>query len=163
MWSKYHVSAREDRTYDGIVFDSKAEMEYYRDVVLPLAAAGEIVQYELQKSFVLQPGFRHDGKAVRAITYVCDFYLIYKDGRSEVIDVKGMATPEAKLKRKMFLYKYPEENLLWVKKSGKHWKKIAVTSKNSNFFIVFFLKYYFSNGVSLFLYITLSNNINLAM
>lgn len=53
---------------------------------------------------------------MRAITYVCDFYLIYKDGRSEVIDVKGMATPEAKLKRKMFLYKYPEENLLWVKK-----------------------------------------------
>ena len=123
MWSKYHVSAREDRTYDGIVFDSKAEMEYYREVVLPLAAAGGIVQYELQKSFVLQPGFRHDGKAVRAITYVCDFYLIYKDGRSEVIDVKGMATPEAKLKRKMFLYKYPEENLLWVKKSGKHWKE----------------------------------------
>lgn len=123
MWSKYHVSAREDRTYDGIVFDSKAEMEYYREVVLPLAAAGEIVQYELQKSFVLQPGFRHDGKAVRAITYVRDFYLIYKDGRSEVIDVKGMATPEAKLKRKMFLYKYPEENLLWVKKSGKHWKE----------------------------------------
>lgn len=123
MWSKYHVSAREDRTYDGIVFDSKAEMEYYRDVVLPLAAAGEIVQYELQKSFVLQPGFRHDGKAVREITYVCDFYLVYKDGHSEVIDVKGMATPEAKLKRKMFLYKYPEENLLWVKKSGKHWKE----------------------------------------
>lgn len=123
MWSKYHVSAREDRTYDGIVFDSKAEMEYYRDIVLPLAATGEIVQYELQKSFVLQPGFRHDGKAMRAITYVCDFYLIYKDGRSEVIDVKGMATPEAKLKRKMFLYRYPEENLLWVKKSGKHWKE----------------------------------------
>lgn len=123
MWSKYHVSAREDRTYDGIVFDSKAEMEYYREVVLPLAAAGEIVQYALQKSFVLQPGFRHDGKAVRAIIYVCDFYLIYKDGHSEVIDVKGMATPEAKLKRKMFLYKYPEENLLWVKKSGKHWKE----------------------------------------
>lgn len=123
MWSKYHVSAKEDRTYDGIVFDSKAEMEYYRDVVLPLAAAGEIVQYELQKSFELQPGFRHDGKAVRAIAYVCDFYLIYKGGHTEVIDVKGMATPEAKLKRKMFMYKYPEEKLLWIKKSGKHWKE----------------------------------------
>ena len=123
VWSKYHVAAKGDRTYDGIVFDSKAEMEYYRDVVLPLAAAGEIVQYELQKSFVLQPGFRHDGKAVRAIIYVCDFYLIYKDEHTEVIDVKGMATPEAKLKRKMFMYKYPEENLIWVKKSGKHWKE----------------------------------------
>lgn len=123
MWSKYHVAAKGDRTYDGIVFDSKAEMEYYRDVVLPLVAAGEIVQYELQKSFELQPGFRYNGKAVRAITYVCDFYLVYKDGHTEVIDVKGMATPEAKLKRKMFLYKYPEKKLLWVKKSGKHWKE----------------------------------------
>lgn len=119
--SKYHVSAKEARTYDGIVFDSKAEMEYYRDVVLPKYHTGEIESFELQKPFVLQPGFRRDGKSVRAITYVCDFYLIYKEGHTEVIDVKGMATPEAKLKRKMFWYKYPDENLIWVMKKGKNW------------------------------------------
>ena len=72
---------------------------------------GEIVQYELQKSFcAAAKGSGTMEKLCVQITYVCDFYLIYKDGRSEVIDVKGMATPEAKLKRKMFLYKYPEEN-----------------------------------------------------
>lgn len=121
MWSKYHVSAKEARTYDGIVFDSKAEMEFYRDIVLPLYNAGEIVKYELQKPFELQPGFRRYGKVVRAITYVCDFYLVYKNGRTEVIDVKGMATTEALLKRKMFWYKYPDENLLWMQKKNKQW------------------------------------------
>lgn len=121
MWSKYHVSAKEARAYDGIVFDSKAEMEFYRDIVLPLYNAGEIVKYELQKPFELQPGFRRYGKAVRAITYVCDFYLVYKNGRTEVIDVKGMATTEALLKRKMFWYKYPEENLLWMQKKNNQW------------------------------------------
>ncbi len=121
MWSKYHVSAKEARTYDGIVFDSKAEMEFYRDIVLPLYNAGEIVRYELQKPFELQPGFRRYDKAVRAITYVCDFYLVYKNGRTEVIDVKGMATTEALLKRKMFWYKYPEENLLWMQKKNRQW------------------------------------------
>lgn len=61
--NKYKVSAKEDRTYDGVVFDSKAEMKYYRDVVLPGVANGTIVDYQLQKPYELQPKFKHDGKA----------------------------------------------------------------------------------------------------
>ena len=122
--NKYKVSAKEARTYDNIVFDSKAEMEYYRDVVLPGVAAKEIKSYELQKSFLLQPSFEHGFKTERSIRYVCDFYIKYKNGKTDVIDIKGMPTPEAKLKRKLFMYKYPEENLRWIKKSGKGWKDI---------------------------------------
>lgn len=119
MWSKYHVSAKEGRTYNGIVFDSKAEMEYYRDVVLPGVASGDIVDFTLQKPYELQPKFTYNGKTVRAITYVCDFYLQYADGHTEIIDIKGMATTEALLKRKLFMYRYPEENCIWlVKRSG---------------------------------------------
>lgn len=121
--NKYKVSAKEDRTYDGIVFDSKAEMKYYRDVVLPGVASGEIADFELQKPYELQPGFKRDGKTVRAITYVCDFYLVYADGRTEVVDIKGMATPEAMLKRKLFMYKYPEENLLWLVEHKAGWMR----------------------------------------
>lgn len=121
--NKYKVSAKEDRTYDGIVFDSKAEMKYYRDVVLPGVASGEIADFELQKPYELQPGFKRDGKTVRAITYVCDFYLVYADGRTEVVDIKGMATPEAMLKRKLFMYKYPEENLLWLVERKAGWMR----------------------------------------
>lgn len=121
--NKYKVSAKEDRTYDGVVFDSKAEMKYYRDVVLPGVANGTIVDYQLQKPYELQPGFKRDGKTVRAITYVCDFYLVYADGRTEVVDIKGMATPEAMLKRKLFMYKYPEENLLWLVERKAGWMR----------------------------------------
>lgn len=112
--SKYNVGTVASRTYDGIVFDSAAEMRYYRDIVLPGAASGRIVDYELQKAYVLIPKFKRGEYSIRSIQYVCDFYLQYADGHTEVIDVKGMATPEAKMKRKMFLYFYPDVELKWV-------------------------------------------------
>ena len=78
--SKYNVDPdKAKRTYDGIVFASVMEMKYYRDVVLPLARSGEIAHYELQKEYVLQPKYIHDGKTVRPITYVADFYIDYSD------------------------------------------------------------------------------------
>ena len=112
--SKYNVGPASGRTYDGITFDSAAEMRYYRDVVLDGVESGKIAKYELQKPFVLIPTFKSGQQTVRSIQYVCDFYLEYTDGTVEVIDVKGMATPEAKMKRKMFLYFYPSVTLTWV-------------------------------------------------
>lgn len=115
MRSKYNVSSNKSRrTYNGIVFDSEMEMKYYRDVILPKSASGEITAYELQKKFELQPKFKNNGKTIRAIDYVADFYIVYKDGVAEVIDVKGMPDKVAQLKRKMFLYKYPEQKYTWV-------------------------------------------------
>jgi hypothetical protein len=59
----------------------------------------------IQPSYILQPKFTtKDGKNIRAIEYVADFEVIYTDGTIHVVDIKGMATPEAKLKRKMLLY-----------------------------------------------------------
>lgn len=113
--SKYNVGRdAEKRTYDGIVFDSAMEMKYYRDVVLPQAERGTIRHYELQKPYELQPKFTHDGKTVRAITYVADFYIEYEDGSSEVIDIKGAADSVAKCKRKLFWFRYPESRYRWI-------------------------------------------------
>ena len=113
--SKYNVDSDKDkRTYDGIVFDSVVEMKYYRDVILPCVGSGKIKLVELQKQFVLQPKFIHEGKNVLAITYVADFYIEYNDGKCEVIDVKGMPDSVAKIKRKMFWYVYPEITYRWV-------------------------------------------------
>ena len=103
-----------DRTCDGIVFDSKMEMRYYRDVLCPLLESGDVVSYELQKPYELQPKFIHDGKNVRAITYVADFEMIYKDGHEVVVDVKGMPDSVAKIKRKLFWYLYPDVDYKWV-------------------------------------------------
>ena len=77
------------RTYDGIVFDSVLEMKYYRDVLCPLVKSGDVVKYELQKPYELQPKFIHDNKTVQPIKYVADFFIVYKDGHEEVIDTKG--------------------------------------------------------------------------
>ena len=113
--SKYNVDRdKEQRTYDSIVFDSVMEMEYYRDVILPLSRSGEITHYELQKKYVLQPKFKHDGKLIRPIIYVADFYIEYADGRVEVIDTKGFPDSVAKIKKKMFLYQYPNLNYRWI-------------------------------------------------
>lgn len=121
--SKFNVgSDLEQRTFDGILFDSKMEMHFYRDVVLPQVRSGLITHYELQKAYVLQPKFHNGEKTVQPITYVADFYLEYSDGRpDEVIDTKGCADSVAKMKRKMFWYTYPNVKYRWltyVKKYG---------------------------------------------
>lgn len=107
------------RTYDGIVFDSRLEMRYYSEVVLPGVDSGQIKTYELQKKYELQPKFKHDGKTVLPITYVADFYIEYSDGHIEVVDTKGMPDNVARLKRKMFLYHYPDIQFRWVSYSKK--------------------------------------------
>lgn len=113
--TKYNTNKSvERRTCDGIVFDSVMEMRYYRDVIVPLYGSGEIVQYELQKPYTLQPQFKHDGKNVRPIIYVADFYIKYKNGSEMIVDVKGMADSVAKIKRKMMWYTYPDLPYRWV-------------------------------------------------
>lgn len=89
-------------------------MKYYRDVVLPKVESGEILYYELQKTYILQEGFIRNGKRVLPITYVADFYIEYTDGKSEVIDVKGCPDSSAKIKRKLFWKKYPDIEYKWV-------------------------------------------------
>ena len=120
--SKFNVGKdKEGRTHNGIVFDSKMEMRFFRDVVCPGVESGTIKNYELQKKYVLQPKYEHNGKNVNAITYVADFYIEYSDGRTEVIDIKGYPDTVAILKRKLFWRVYPELDYKWlsyVKKFG---------------------------------------------
>lgn len=113
--TKFNVDKKfEDRTYNGIVFDSKMEMQYYRDILCPLENSGDVTSIELQKSYELQPKFQHDGRTVQPIRYVSDFYVVYADGHEEVIDIKGYPEPTALLKRKMFWYHYPTVNYRWI-------------------------------------------------
>lgn len=99
---------------DGIIFDSELEMRYYRDVVKPKYLSGEISYYELQKKYILQEKFEHNGKSVLPITYVADFYIEYADGTSAVLDTKGNPDSVAKIKRKLFWNKYPNIDYRWI-------------------------------------------------
>ena len=113
--TKYNVGKdTQDRSCDGIVFDSILEMRYYRDVLRPLVESGRVVEYELQKPYELQPKFIRDGRTVHAITYVADFYMVFDDGSVKLVDVKGCPDSTAILKRKLFWYRYPHVDYEWV-------------------------------------------------
>lgn len=113
--TKFNVDKdTERRTCDGIIFASILEMKYYRDMILPQMRSGYIVKCELQKPYELQPKFIHESKTVQPITYVADFYIEYKNGKSLVIDTKGFPDSVAKIKRKMFWYLYPDIQYQWI-------------------------------------------------
>lgn len=102
-------------TVDGHTFDSKAEARRYNQLRL-LQRVGDIADLELQPSFELQPGFTDaSGKRQRAIHYIADFAYTLPDGRRIVEDVKGVETAVFKLKRKLFLFTYPDLELRTVK------------------------------------------------
>ena len=94
--------------YDNIKFDSIKEQEHYKLLKL-LEKSGIIKELELQKKFELQPSFiDNNGKKQRAITYIADFFY-YETVQKIYIaeDVKGYKTDVYKLKKKMFMYQYP--------------------------------------------------------
>lgn len=105
-------------TVDGIQFDSKIESEYYEHLK-ELKNKGEIESFDLQPRFVLQDAFQKHGKKYQPINYVADFLVWYKDGSKQVIDVKGMETPDFKIKKKLFEKRYPELQLIVMKKVQK--------------------------------------------
>lgn len=99
----------------GIVFDSRKEARRWQELKL-LEAAGEISELQRQVKYTLIPAQREPpkvgkrggtikGKLIeREVAYIADFVYKNKDGAQIVEDVKGMATPEYVLKRKMMLY-----------------------------------------------------------
>lgn len=103
MYNKYK---NKKTIIDGFEFDSKLEARHYSELKL-LLKAKVISELTLQKVFLLQDKFKYNGKLERTITYVADFYYI-KNGEEYVIDCKGFRTDVYKIKRKMFLFKYPD-------------------------------------------------------
>ena len=109
--------------FNGIIFDSKHEMERYKELLL-LQRAGEISDLELQKHFELVPaqyerpteyyksgpkkGQLKPGKLIeRPVEYIADFYYYdHRKGCVVVEDTKGMKTKEYIIKRKLMLYNY---------------------------------------------------------
>lgn len=117
--SKYNAKKIE---YKGIVFDSKVECEYYQYLESRLYIDG-YDHIELQPRYELVPKFGNQRKA----EYIADFALWNGDQLLEVIDVKGMATDTAKLKAKIFRYKYQDVKLTWICKAPKYTGKQWIT------------------------------------
>lgn len=112
---KKNRTVKDRKTGEEVCFDSLLEKRFYEEVILTGLDSGEIVDYELQKKYKLQPSFKHEEKTIRAIDYVADFWVKYSDGTEIVFDTKGgMVDPTAKLKRKMMFYVYPNLNYIWM-------------------------------------------------
>ena len=123
--SKYRAKKVE---IDGIIFDSKAEGEFYR-LLKKMKVSGEVKKFALQPKFELQPKYRQKGtnKAVQAITYTADFDVTMADGTREIIDIKGFPTDVFRLKQKMFEYKYGVRLRLlhYTKRDGfRDWEEV---------------------------------------
>ena len=100
-------------TVCGRTFDSKREAEIYLDL-LSRKQHGEIVRIGFQPQYTLLEGFKDNtGKKQKPITYTADFFVTYADGHSEVIEVKGVRTRDYLLRKKLFLYKMRDENIIF--------------------------------------------------
>lgn len=110
--NKRHKYGAVKTVIDGIEFDSKAEALYYQ---LHKHDNG----MKMQEKFVLMDKFRLNGKAYREIAYKPDFTFYDENGNlNKVVDVKGVLTPEFKIKSKLFANRYGMQ-ITVAKKVGK--------------------------------------------
>lgn len=110
---------------DGIPFDSKAEVKRYVEL-LEMDRTGVISALEVHPSYMLQEAFRSNrGEWCRAITYEGDFQY-QRDGMTYVEDVKAMRTEAFKIKRKLFIRRYP--NIQFIEVNVKQ-KKVMKRAK----------------------------------
>lgn len=106
--SKYGAVKKE---IDWIKFDSTSEAKYY------MYLKEQWIEHERQKRFILQDKFiANTWETIQPIYYKCDFSYWHT-----VIDIKWMPTNDALMKRKMFMYKYPELNLQWLVQYKWEW------------------------------------------
>lgn len=107
--TKYHAKKT---VVDGYTFASKSEARRYISLRI-MEKGGVIEDLSLQPEFVLQEGFRYQGKAYRPIKYTADFK--YKDlstGQMVVEEVKSAGTRRARdysIRKKLFLKRYGGE------------------------------------------------------
>lgn len=130
--SKYNANKV---TINEITFDSQLEADYYL-YLLEKLKNNQIKGFRLQPSFELLPSFKKNGKTHRNITYKADFEIEHLDGKLEIVDTKGMITPDFSIKRKLFEYKYDLKLSIvkyvvsmggWIEYD--EWKKISTQRK----------------------------------
>ena len=109
----YHKYGNKEIIVNGIRFQSKKEANRYCELLL-LQRGKIISNLKLQPRFLLQEGFKKNGKTYKKIEYIADFQYV-ENGKIIIEDVKGYETEVFKIKHKLFEYKYPEFELRLVK------------------------------------------------
>lgn len=113
--SKYH---NKKSVIDGITFDSRLEADLYNQLVI-LKKAGKIYSFKCHVPFAL-----HGHGEAKVCTYKLDFEVIMpKVGalsqKIRYVEAKGVWTPVARLKRKLFEAEY---GTLEIHTKEENWK-----------------------------------------
>lgn len=119
--NKYNRADKEDRTWEGKVYDSKAEMVYRRDILETMLKSGDVL------SVTEQPRV-HLGDRVNV--YVPDYLVIPREGRPYFVDVKGMETAKFKKDVARWRLRGPLE-LLVVKQKGRGFETTDIIDRGS--------------------------------
>ena len=102
--------------YNNLIFDSGLELYFYK-----LLESNNLLTYlKLQEPFEIQPSFKYEGKTIRKIEYVSDFYLT--DSKI-VIETKGLLEEKAKIKHKMFKFKY-HDHLFFMPRNQEQCREV---------------------------------------
>lgn len=102
--NKFGVSERDKRTYNGVVYASKAEATYAAQLDL-MVRAKKIHGWARQVPMTLTVNGAHIG------THYIDFAIQETpDGPIKYVEIKGYETPDYKLKKKLLLALYPHIN-----------------------------------------------------
>lgn len=96
---KYHRAAKEDRTWEGVVYDSKKEMTRHQELLL-LEKAGGITNLKYHPDKFEMNLYDYAGKLVEKVIYEADF-TYYVNGIFVVEDVKGFRTKDYKRKKRL--------------------------------------------------------------
>ena len=107
--SKYNVSPALERTYNGILYDSKKEMKYYIQVLEPLLKAGELDYVLYHVPFIVgnDPITKYEADFVTLAYGGCS-YTSPIDWAIQVIEIKGYHTASGDRKIKLFRKKFPK-------------------------------------------------------
>lgn len=103
---KYNVAPPEQRTCDGILFDSKLEMQAYQRFKQAFGPDG----FKRQVTYTLLETKNPDTGRKETIRYIADFEFKV-GGRVLTVDIKGVQTAQFKLKLKLF-HEHTGRNLI---------------------------------------------------
>lgn len=116
MYSKFHN--KKITTNEG-TFDSKYEYEEWCRLKL-LERAGEIFELQRQVQFDLIPTIKTSAGTLREIKYIADFVYLEKNVW-KVVETKGFEVPEYKIKKRLFILQYVNQNMVFIeRKKGKY-------------------------------------------
>lgn len=104
------VKPREPLPTQRPAFDSDAEERFYNKRIVPLIIAGFLHKLELHKTFEIVEAVEHCGKKYKKRVYTPDFYMEFKDGSVEVVEIKGRIIKKIQrdypLRRQLFIVNY---------------------------------------------------------